>query len=390
MECAERYDAFMTIRECPKRSGRRPGPGQAAPRRRAQAHAQNTTAALPARGLIVALGLLALAACARTPRPGSPAYQRRGDEIVIAGQLFHTGAPVVLWTDPGGYDAYRVERRFAPIDQSSWDAISKPGKDGKPTGPESPNHYNLRSAGLTNDEIERVRGGGWDLPTLRRVVDQFVIHYDVCGTSRQCFKILHDVRGLSVHFMLDADGTIYQTLDLKERAWHATTSNHRSVGIEIANIGAYADGEKDPFDQWYARDALGTVLTIPAWQGDGGIRTPNFVGRPIRPDPVVGQIQGKPRRQYDLTPQQYDSLIKLTAALCTALPAIRCDCPRNPDGSPTDHRLPDDQLRAYTGVLGHYHIQDDKADPGPAFQWEYVIGNARLLMNNRRAAVPPG
>ena len=36
---------------------------------------------------------------------------RKGDEIVICGQYFHTGAPVVLWTDPGGYDAYRTERR---------------------------------------------------------------------------------------------------------------------------------------------------------------------------------------------------------------------------------------------------------------------------------------
>ena len=51
--------------------------------------------------------------------------------------------------------------------------------------------------------------------------------------------MLHDLRGLSVHFMLDLDGTIYQTLDLKEGAWHATVANGRSIGIEIANIGAY-------------------------------------------------------------------------------------------------------------------------------------------------------
>ena len=61
----------------------------------------------------------------------------------------------------------------------------------------------------------RVRGG-WDIPLLQRVVDQFVIHYDVAGTSRNCFEVLQDKRGLSVHFMLDLDGTIYQSLDLKE------------------------------------------------------------------------------------------------------------------------------------------------------------------------------
>ncbi len=64
-----------------------------------------------------------------------------------------------------------------------------------------------------------------DLDLLRQKVDQFVLHFDVCGTSAQCFYVLHDRRGLSVHFMLDVDGTIYQTLDVKERAWQATKSN---------------------------------------------------------------------------------------------------------------------------------------------------------------------
>ena len=44
-----------------------------------------------------------------------------------------------------------------------------------------------------------------------------------------------------------------------------------------------------------------------------GIRTPNFVGHPARNFAIVGEIQGHEYRQYDLTPQQYDSLIKLTA-----------------------------------------------------------------------------
>ena len=88
---------------------------------------------------------------------------------------------------------------------------------------------------LSPEELDRVRGGGWDLPTLRRIVDQFVLHYDAAGTSRTCFRILHDVRGLSVHFMLDLDGTIYQTLDAKERAWHATTSNDRAFGCTAAS-----------------------------------------------------------------------------------------------------------------------------------------------------------
>jgi len=310
------------------------------------------------------------------PQPGTFA-RRRGDEIVVAGQFVHTGTPVVLWMDPGGYDAYRVERRFTPIEVSNWEASEE-----EVNGLSTPNRYNLRTNGLSAEEIERVRGGGWDLPLLRRVVDQFVIHLDVAGTSRQCFKVLQDQRGLSVHFMLDLDGTIYQTLDLKERAWHATTSNSRSVGVEIANVGAYAVAEKSPFADWYAVGTNGeTRITIPARYGDGGLRTECFEGHPKRPEPVTGTIQGRELLQYDFTPQQYKALIKLTATLCKVFPKIHCDYPRDSDGKLISQKLPDETLKSYEGLLGHFHIQTDKVDPGPAFQWDYVIEHARRLLH---------
>ncbi|MGO8930610.1 MAG: N-acetylmuramoyl-L-alanine amidase [Limisphaerales bacterium] len=324
----------------------------------------------------VFFAVILLAGCKTAPRPGTFA-PRTGDEIVVAGQFVHTGTRVVLWMDPGGYDAYRVERRFGPIDKADWET-----SQAEVRGLDSPNRYNLRTSGLSSNEVERVRGGGWDLPLLRRVVDQFVIHFDVCGTSRQCFKVLHDMRDLSVHFMLDLDGTLYQTLDLKERAWHATSSNSRSVGIEIANMGAYPADGKNPFAEWYAKEPDGqTRITIPAAYGDGGIRTRNFVGHPARPEPIVGTIQGQELIQYDFTPQQYQSLIRLTATLCKALPQIKCDYPKDAAGQLIRQKLPDAELKRYQGVLGHFHIQTDKVDPGPAFQWDYVLGHARKFLH---------
>ena len=302
---------------------------------------------------------------------------RTGDEIVVAGQFVHTGTPVVLWTDPGGYDAYRVERRFAPLDKSDWNTSHEEVRD-----LETPNRFNQRKSNLSTNELERLRGGGWDLPTLQQVVDQFVIHFDVCGTSRQCFKVLHDLRGLSVHFMLDLDGTIYQTLDVKERAWQATIANSRSVGIEIANMGAYSNVEKSPLGEWYQKDAGGqTRLTVPARFGDGGIRTPNFVGRPARNEPVVGEIQGRTLTQYDFTPEQYRALAHLTAALCTVLPRINCDYPRDAQGKLVTRKLDDAVLEKYQGVLGHYHVQTNKTDPGPALDWDKLMTEARALMS---------
>ncbi len=323
----------------------------------------------------LALTFAVLAACVlagcRTV-PGT-SVKRHGDEIVVAGQRFRTGTPVVTWMDPGGYDAYRVERRFSPVAESSYEKTLAAAKDIT-----TPNRYGTRANTLTPAELEKVRGGGWTLDQLRKVVDQFVLHYDVCGLSKICFNVLHDHRGLSIHFMLDLDGTIYQTLDLKERARHATIANDRSIGIEIANMGAYPPGDTKVLDEWYGRDADGrTVITIPPRVGDPMLRVKNFTGRPVRPEPVRGVIQGEDLVQYDLTPQQYAALVKLTAALTKIFPQIRCDFPRGPDGRVVPHKLPDAELAAFKGVLGHYHIQTNKTDPGPALQWEKIIDGAR-------------
>jgi N-acetylmuramoyl-L-alanine amidase len=332
--------------------------------------------------VVLAVSVL-LNGCQNLPRPPGALVPRAGDEIAAAGQFFHTGTPVVLWMDPGGYDGYRVERRFSAYDQSSWET-SKVAVPSLTT----PNRYGLRRAGLTEAEVERVRGGGWDLPLLQDKVDQFVLHFDVSGTSRQCFKTLHDVRALSVHFMLDLDGTIYQTLDLKERAWHATTSNTRSIGIEIANVGAYSSTNRKTLDEWYQPDTNGAVrIVIPKRFGDPGIRTPGFVGRPARPEPVSGNVHGREMIQYDFTPEQYRALTHLTAALCKVFPKIKCDYPRGVDGQLLAEKLPDDELEKFQGVLGHYHIQLNKTDPGPAFQWDAVIDGARKLLNGEPSAV---
>lgn len=327
--------------------------------------------------LLATLLMLVLTGCAT--RPGTELH-RSGDEIVVAGRLFHTGTPVVLWTDPGGYDAYRTERRFVPFEEAGWektkDSIAEPSR------------YNLRyqrktADNYTPEQLEQIRGGGWDLELLRSKVDQFVIHYDVCGTSRTCFRVLHDMRGLSIHFMLDIDGTIYQTLDLKERAWHATVSNDRSIGIEIANMGAYPEGKTQTLDEWYKPDLTpsGAVkaarITLPSRFGNGGIRTPNFTGFSARPLPVTGQIQGQTLVQYDLTPQQYAALVKLTAALCRVFPQIEPKYPTDESGALIPHQLSTDAWKNFKGVLGHYHIQDDKTDPGPAFNWPDYMKKVR-------------
>ncbi len=311
---------------------------------------------------------------------------RHGDEIMVCGQFYRIGTPVKLWFDPQGFDAYRTQRRFSSFETRKWKDMVEDMKAGKlefVSKPQeySPDRFGMRYEGTpevwTADQLEQIRGGGWTLPMLQDKVDQFVLHFDACGTSTQCFFILHDRRGLSVHFLLDADGTIYQTLDLKERAWHATKSNDRSVGIEIAGIGCYGPNSADKtFAEWYKKSEDGKVsLNFPSFVR-GKDRLPDALS-PRRPEPIRGKIHEREYVQYDFTQQQYDALIKLSAALCDIFPKMNADAPRSAEGAVLNRLLSDEEWTKFSGILGHYHIQLNKSDPGPAMDWEYFLQETR-------------
>ena len=75
----------------------------------------------------------------------------------------------------------------------------------------------------------------------KRDVKYFVNHWDVCLNSESCVKVLNQ-RGISVHFCIDNDGTIYQLLDTSNVAFHAGSRkwNDASVGVEISNANDFA------------------------------------------------------------------------------------------------------------------------------------------------------
>jgi len=289
-----------------------------------------------------------VAAPAEAPKPAPP----RDDEIIVAGQRVATGTRVITWKETGGYNAYV-------------------------SAPTLPKYYDVRlvPAAPGNKAPRQAIPAGLD--ALRGMVDQVVLHYDNSGLSQLCFAALRQ-RGLSAHFLVDIDGTVYQTLDLQERALHATTSNSRSIGIEIANFGAYPPKDARMLAKWYQPDQAGrTQIRPPKEIREPRIHTAGFLGRPARPEPVRGKIHGQELVQYDYTPEQYAALAKLTAALCRVFPRLKCDYPRDPAGRLLLRKLPDAELANYQGLLGHWHVQENKIDPGPAFDWDRLIVGAR-------------
>lgn len=292
----------------------------------------------------------------------NPACKSPNDQIVVCGERLSIGTPVVLWSDSGGYDAYAT----AP-------ALPETGAEGLRYKPG-------RSWADADRPLSRSE--------LAAGIDLFVLHYDVCGFSRRCFEVLHNKRGLSVHFLLDVDGTLYQTLDLREQAWHGREVNPRSIGIEIANIGAYPNSTDQPpqnpynadqlpevLHKWYAVQNGALFLKLPADMASTQIRSPGPF-RSNRSTFVSGPIHGKNYFQADFTPQQYAALSRLARGLNRALPRIRLDAPRDAAGAVRSDKLSSEELAGFSGIIGHYHITTSKIDPGPAFDWESFLKSA--------------
>ena len=291
-----------------------------------------------------------------------------GDELVVCGVRFPTGTRVVLWSEAGGFDAYQPHRRFE----------ATPGAAGPADGEA---RYGAVRRSFGADVAARAAAGALRLEDLRAVVHQVVVHYDAAGTSARAFEVLHDRRGLSAHFLVDLDGTVYQTLDAQERAWHAGATNDASVGIELANPGAFED--RAVLDRWYTTTAEGVRLVVPPDVRRGALPE-GATFAPARPDAIVGAVHGRPLVQYDFTAAQYDALARVLAALSRALPRCRLEAPRAADGTVVATTLPEGPARdAFEGLLGHWHVSAAKVDPGPAFDWDAVLARARALRDGR-------
>lgn len=134
--------------------------------------------------------------------------------------------------------------------------------------------------------------------------------------------------GKSVHFVIDADGLIWQMCDANALCAHASGVNVRSVGIEMISRG---DDRKVPT---------------------------RGVERPV----LKEQIHGRPVAYAGFTPAQQLACVALVSALCTHY--------QLPMRVPMDaaqvrgHALDPNELRTFRGVIGHLHAKQRKNDPG--------------------------
>jgi len=71
---------------------------------------------------------------------------------------------------------------------------------------------------------------------IKRQPTMIVTHWDAALSAKSCHDILKR-RGISTHFVIDNDGTIYQMIDTSCVGWHAGNRkvNARSIGIDFSN-----------------------------------------------------------------------------------------------------------------------------------------------------------
>ena len=162
-----------------------------------------------------------------------------------------------------------------------------------------------------------------------RPIRYFVNHWDVCLSSKSCHDVL-EKRGISVHFLIDNDGTIYQTMDMQHAAWHAGTerTNRASVGVEITN--AYYP----KYQGWYEKNGLG--------------KRPIFSG---------GKCHGKSMEDFmDFYPVQVEALKALWKAVSYATD-VTLTPPPVKWGYSTECRS-----GRYKGIMNHFNCSRKKID----------------------------
>jgi hypothetical protein len=167
----------------------------------------------------------------------------------------------------------------------------------------------------------------------KRAIRLFVNHWDVCLNSKSCAKVLNN-RGISVHFLIDNDGTIYQTLDMQHGAFHAghQRTNRASVGVEISNAFY------PKYQAWYKRNGYGE-----------------------RPLVEGATVHGREIETFtDFYPAQIEALKALWQAVegCTD---IEFDTPL--DNGETSKKYEQPVVYGnYKGIVSHYHCSKKKMD----------------------------
>ena len=198
------------------------------------------------------------------------------------------------------------------------------------------------------------------------------------GASPTVIKTLKE-RDLSVHFIIDVDGTVIQVADLNSRCSHASGANDRFIGVEMV-----CRGFATKFD-------LAKALLK-----DPDLRTRDAIDWSVDRDVYADEIGRDRVHMASFNPCQIDAFVWLAEALAKQfgfprrIPSARCILPtkealaKHPLKNPLDYLVLHEEIlwlpsfdrdvvwrpRNFKGVMAHFHVSSVKMDFGTAPLWK--------------------
>lgn len=159
-----------------------------------------------------------------------------------------------------------------------------------------------------------------------------VTHWDVTTSAKKCKNVL-EWAGLSTHFCIDNDGTIYQFVDTNHIAYHAGGVNKVSIGIDLSN--AYYLKYNDIYEKR------------------------GFGARPVL---TSSRVHGKTLDPHlGFYPKQIEAYKKLVSFLHEVY-GIPLRVPLTERGDLDTGVVKSVKKRRFSGIVNHYHITRNKID----------------------------
>lgn len=163
-----------------------------------------------------------------------------------------------------------------------------------------------------------------------RKIGAIITHWDVTKGPISTFKVLRAV-GLSSHFCIAVDGTIYQYADTKDITRHCGRLNSWTIGIDI-NSRVYAK-----YSDWYEQKGHGK--------------------RPL----MVAKYHKRKKEILGYYPAQIEAYNKLIRVLCDFYDIPR-EAPVDEDGKLITTVYPELKKKKWEGVANHYNLTRKKWD----------------------------
>ena len=182
----------------------------------------------------------------------------------------------------------------------------------------------------------------------KRNVKMIVTHFDVCLSAKSCKRVL-EKKGISSHFAIDNDGTIYQMVDTQHEGWHAGNRkvNKASIGVDISNA-VYTKYQK-----WYRRKGFGS-----------------------RPLMEKVKIHGRYVKEclgfYPVQLEAYKALVK---TLCAHYD-IPVQMPMDKEGNVLRAVQKETKAGKFSGIVNHFHVTRGKWDTAN-LDWDEMLNDLR-------------